>query len=277
MQVGLNPEAFVAATGWHRPVQLAIAMGPSIPVLQHLADDPSFSGTVICELNPIIFFDATLQLHGITARYIQLFEARSFSDGFEERLALLVQQSLVSRLPALFPGQLRRALARGEWPEPHHVITDSERFQTADYRRFRRLDIQKQMMAHMRANWKGRPYTRPELVWNLKFVERLVQRIRDRGGEVVFVQFPSSDLIREDERPRFPRTEYWDVVASEIGALAIHFEDYPELSRFPPPDGDHLDQRQAVDFSHALGTVIVRELEERKVHLGSMEAASAVR
>lgn len=258
MQLGINPEALTATTRWRRPVQLAIAMGSSMPILEDLSRDVSFRGLILCGLHPLIFFDSTRQLDLISRGYLKALSTSTTSDRIEQRLRMTVQQNLVSRLPALSPRQLWRSVLRREWPSPSHVVITSERFGYADFQRARNEP------GRPEPRWMGRPYDKPGIRGLVGFVERAVQRIREHGGDVVFVRMPSSGSARVNERRLFPRKDYWDFFAAQSTASTIHFEDYPELKDFVLPDGDHLDQRQAVTFSAALGPIVQAELERMR-------------
>jgi hypothetical protein len=63
---------------------------------------------------------------------------------------------------------------------------------------------------------------------------------------------PSSGLVREMDRRRFPRAQFWDRFVSLIGAPTLHFEDVPAMRQLVCPDGSHLDFRQRAYFTAAL-------------------------
>jgi hypothetical protein len=263
MQVGIDADAFSQATGWKRPLQLAIPMGPSLPVLRELAHDPSVSGTIICEVNLLIFFDAMRQLDRIAARHFRRRSAFTPADVIETHLKTFTQRSLVSSLPALFPQQLIRSWRTGRWPRPDHVRVDVERFGRADFRSFEGLEEFRRSRRARWKSWKGRPASVAEISRITQHLGDLLGRIRDREGDVVFVRMPTSREVRRREKRLFPRSRFWDVFAAKVDALTIHFEDHPALQGFHMPDGSHLDQRDTPAFSKALGEIIVRELGHR--------------
>jgi hypothetical protein len=71
---------------------------------------------------------------------------------------------------------------------------------------------------------------------------------------------PESGSDLQDSNQRYPRQLYWDEIVKHCAAPAIHFEDYPELSKFECPDGGHLDYRDALEFTKNLAGVI-KELD----------------
>ncbi len=91
-------------------------------------------------------------------------------------------------------------------------------------------------------------------------VTEQVQAIRARGGEVVFVRFPSSDEFRDFERRAFPREMFWDPLLEATGAVGIHFEDYPELQDVRLPEWSHIHSEDKTRFTAALISIIRDEL-----------------
>jgi len=264
LQVGIDADAFSRATGWQRPIQLAIAMGPSIPVLRDLSRDPRVSQRVVCGVHPTIFFDETRQLDGIAVRYADRYAAFTPADEIEAGLRTLTQRSLVSSLPALFPHHLIDALRTGQRPQLPHTTFDVERFGRSDLRRMGNLGQLRRANQRQWRSWKGRPASPAKVTETVVLVGRFVAEIRKHGGDVVFVRMPTSGYMRRREHELIPRVEYWDVFAAEIDAVTIHFEDHAELRGFATPDGEHLDQRETASFSDALGTVLLRELARRE-------------
>ena len=77
-----------------------------------------------------------------------------------------------------------------------------------------------------------------------------VQKIRARGGKVVFVRFPHSGLLKEIEDKGTPREGIWTRLINESGAPGIYYSDHPELI-FDCPEWSHL---SAADATHWLRT-----------------------
>lgn len=86
----------------------------------------------------------------------------------------------------------------------------------------------------------------------LPYLESLVVALRSRGSRVVFVDLPTSGLVRDIEQHRYPRALYWDKFAASTSAQVLRSEDDPEMNQFVCPDGSHLDARQRAAFTHAM-------------------------
>jgi hypothetical protein len=95
-------------------------------------------------------------------------------------------------------------------------------------------------------------------------LSRDIASIRARGGDVAFVRFPSSGGLRELERRDFPRERYWGRLAGEVDAVAIHFEDFPALGAYQPPEWSHLSREDAVRFTRALVPILMDSLARRR-------------
>jgi hypothetical protein len=71
-------------------------------------------------------------------------------------------------------------------------------------------------------------------------VATAVEKLRARGGKIVFVRFPNSGDLKKLEDRETPRAGIWDRMIKETGAPGIYYEDYPELSGFNCPEWSHL-------------------------------------
>jgi hypothetical protein len=77
---------------------------------------------------------------------------------------------------------------------------------------------------------------------------------------VVFVLLPTAGREKREEIERFPRALFWDLLGVRTKAMTIHNEDYPELSRFPVPDEEHLSGRDVPEFTRAFARIVKGEL-----------------
>lgn len=260
MQMDIQRDAFADATGWQPAVQLAVVRGPSVPVLEHLAADPGFRGKVICEVNPVLFFTDTPNIDHMLDPYFAAFREFSFGKQVEQRLSMWFQRHFVTRLPDLAFGELREAWKYGRLPLPsYNAVISEDRFRHGNYSKFLNLKRVNQQ------NARALDATAPNTLSPSRFAQRLrrihasVEAIRARGGDVIFVHLPSAHHVIDFERRHWKRSEYWDKLALATNATSIHYEDFPELAGFVPPDGDHLGRAAANAFSTRLGTILVRK------------------
>jgi hypothetical protein len=79
-----------------------------------------------------------------------------------------------------------------------------------------------------------------------------VEKIRSRGGKVVFVRFPHSGGLKELEDRDTPRARTWDPLLTTTGAPGIYYSDFPELAGFKCPEWSHLTAGDSVEFTRRL-------------------------
>lgn len=258
MQMDIQRDAFARATGWPPAIQLAVVRGPSFPVLENLAGDPSFRGTAICEVNPVLFFADTPRIDHMLDGHIRAFEEFLPGNRVEEWFALHFQQSLVTRLPDLSFAPLRQAWQFGRLPVPsYNAVVSEDRFRYGDYLKVPNLERVNLGNARLMAQTTPRVLSPSQLAERLRRVDALVRAIRARGGEVVFVHLPSSIHVLAYEARWWPRERFWDLLVRATDAPAVHYLDHPSLTGFDPPDGDHLGRDAADLFSERLGHVLV--------------------
>jgi hypothetical protein len=94
----------------------------------------------------------------------------------------------------------------------------------------------------------------------LKGIKTCVDKIRSRGGLVVFVRPPSGELYLEMENRLYPRKKYWDKLLDYTNSPGIYFSDYPATSNFVCPEASHLSPGDAMIYT----TQLVKILQEEK-------------
>jgi hypothetical protein len=81
-------------------------------------------------------------------------------------------------------------------------------------------------------------------------VQRWVDRIRRRGGDVAFVRMPVDGRLRVVEENAFPQTQSLIRDVRARGMVVIDFAEMP--GQFRCPDGSHLEASEADRFSRLL-------------------------
>jgi hypothetical protein len=248
IQLGLHPDVFTRETGMV-PVNLSIDGNPPYPVLKDLANDPDFSGLVICSILPRWLGEKTTE-NDRASKWVRKYYTRTPLSGIDARLSLLVQRTFVFRYPGLSPEKLAKQFQKGGLPRPAYAPMRPDRFREA---RFTPEDIPRMLVSRIKLERAA--MENAEQISPLEFQERMaslnvdVHKIRQRGGDVVFIRMPSSGVIRDLEASAWPRERYWDVLANSVSATAIHFEDFDGLRDFKCADGSHLDVDQAREFT----------------------------
>ena len=257
-----------------RPVQLAMGGGCAYPVLADLANDENFHGTIICSVVPRLFVappgtppmeraeKAVRRSHTQTpAQRVSQYLAMPL----EEHVAFLKQQELtlddlVKRLP--IPNR-PYALVSPRIP-PYFGTLDRER-------RARMIEGCAQpgkLQTTIQQIWLPlfTPPPPPTYIPKEEFAKRMgqaieqrfhdvaaaVQKLRSRGGKIVFVRLPHSGGLKALEDRETPRAAVWDRVIKDTAAPGIYYEDFPELAGFNCPEWSHLSAGDSVEFSKRL-------------------------
>jgi hypothetical protein len=79
-----------------------------------------------------------------------------------------------------------------------------------------------------------------------------VDKLRARGGKIVFVRFPVTGPLKQHEDKFTPRAQTWDPLLGATGVPGIYFEDFPELASFDCPEWSHLSAGDSVEFTKRL-------------------------
>jgi len=263
IQLGLHPDVFARTTGI-RPLMLVIDGNSPLPVLQNLAEDPEFSGLVICGLIPQWLAEQRTTSRRAT-KWIRKYRRQKWSSRLETRLSTSVQQLFVFRFPGLSPGRVWLHLVRNERLKKVYAPMRPDRYRPADYSRtdLPRLKKAREKRARQRA-LSTISLTSEVFRERVEQIHQWVKKIQQRGGQVVFIRMPSTGAIREIEAAAWPRSRYWDVFAARMNGLTVHFEDYTVLAGLPCPDGSHLDAGGAELFTETL----VKILQEKNLLSG---------
>lgn len=259
MQADIDLDVWVEVTGGARPAQLASAGGPALPYLEDLAADEGVTGLVVVDAMPFHTFDrggpSGDLLPGFFAHYERFVSSPAV--WAETYLRRWVSTAMVWRTPAASWSSLRQAQSNGT-----ELLFPPRSYMRAD--RFRPIDWGPTVE---RVPWTaeeghedpeairafvenfGKPADPNETAETIARLEAAARTIRNRGGEVVFVAFPSCGPRKREEQALYPREEYWDRLAAATSFRTIHSDDYPELRDWPCYDGSHLDQDDAAQFT----------------------------
>src|SRR5437870_7125507 len=258
-----------------RPVQLAMGGGCGYPVLADLANDKTFHGTIICSIVPRLFFappgtppmergeKAVKRFHSQTpARRASQYLAFPL----EERVAFLKQEELtlddlLKRLPipnrpgALVPPRLPPYFGTIDRERRARMIEECARPGSELAKRIQQIWIplftpppppsyipREQFMAKIGEAIGGR----------FRDTAAAIEKIRARGGKIVFVRFAHSGQLKELEDRDMRRAQTSDPLLNVTGAPGIYYSDFPDLSGFNCPEWSHLSAGDSVEFSKRL-------------------------
>ena len=99
---------------------------------------------------------------------------------------------------------------------------------------------------------------------NIAALKVSVDKIRAKGGDVVFAQMPYNGMYAELEDVAFPRECAFDRLLAETNTLGVTFHDYPEMQGFFLPEWSHLDPRDAEEFTALFAPALYERLVDRE-------------
>ncbi len=106
---------------------------------------------------------------------------------------------------------------------------------------------------------KEPPADGPRLDSFMTVVKNNCDKIKARGGQVIFVRTPSSGPYWMNEQKAFPREKYWDRLLAETKCPGIHFIDYPSIDHFVCPEWSHLAPKDAITFTENFVSILEKE------------------
>jgi hypothetical protein len=290
IRFAIDSDTWAQSFHGRKPLQLAINGASCLPVLQELSADQSFRGRVLVDTTLRVWFREGDPLGGTQAEYVRKFQERPAAASIEEALRILVQSHLVLRLPAVAPirllGRCSTALDVPGWLQarsPRHDWLDrlkaafpkSDQVRTLEDRSiqaaFGKLDVPEAVQEQgieeriLRTKFSVTPAGFRSYVAQ---IADMVRAIKARGGDVVFLMLPVSGRVEAMEEELYPRHSYWNVLAAQSQARAIHFRDYDRLSHFSCPDGSHLDAHDAKIYTSELAGIVSKQ-ESRAGNQGS--------
>ncbi len=263
----INLATWAEETDGRRPIQLALVGTSPRGILTELANDSTVSGLVVVDVTPGIFFRTRRGYLGDFPKraaketpaewlgqrlFMRMERVFAFIDWDTQLGAILDRQPLPLR-PGMVLERAVRKISRTRadrqtWLDPR-IETDSA------YR---------QLARDIWMDGRVRPSPPPDSVTaTIAELARDIARIRARGGDVAFVRFPSSGRFLESERREVPRERYWDRLAKELDAVAIHYADHPTLRDYDTPEWSHLSREDAERFTRALVPILMDSLRAR--------------
>lgn len=272
MQIGFSREAFRELLPDTELVRLSVAGKKPIAALKDIALNTRFRGTAI-----VAAYTMALTPRGMKDQqpYVDYYHNEWGVDArINRKIKTLVEENLVLVNPRYKTSNLLLYIAgQGARPKIHHVTITRDRSIYADYSS---IPAQADRNRHKRLGKirKKQPPPPSDLEKWLAESEKIkpyVRKIQDRGGKVVFVRFPItySDWLETYEIIR-PKHKYWDAFAEDTQAAMIHFADYPTL-HFNAPDGSHIDQRDAPQFTRNL----LKILDDKHLIRGGNESTGS--
>jgi hypothetical protein len=254
-----------------KAVQLAMAGSNPRPVLEDLANDPDFKGDLIIDVTEILFFsDAPFyakkplenirHFHDRTPAQKASFEV---NDLLESQLVFLDKENLsinakltamqLSNRPGIFVmpnfpiGFERTQFSEQAVMSPEFVSTPAQQKQMTD------------IWHLLMSGPKPPPMTEAVFMAAVNAVKKNINKIRARGGRVVFVRTPSTGIMSLGEKMAFPKDKFWNRLLKETGCNGFHYADNAILNKLVCAEESHLKPNDAVIYTEQMVNFLANE------------------
>lgn len=253
-----------------RPVQLAQAGSCAYPVLEDLVNDERFHGMIICSIVPRIYFAPGGPPVEKSQKAVQRYRGQTWAQRVSHDLSIPLELSFAF----LKQDDLTLEALLKELPIPNRPYAQvppslPPYFCSIDRERRARMVEQcarpGRLRKRVRDGWIAlfTPPPPPSYAPTKAFVaaaEKVVEaryrdtklctdKLRARGGKIVFVRFPVTGELKAYEDRYTPRAQTWNRLIQSTGAPGIYFEDFPELASFECPEWSHLSAGDSVEFT----------------------------
>ncbi|HSZ34783.1 MAG TPA: hypothetical protein VK772_15810 [Puia sp.] len=270
MKFDLDIPTWESITGKHA-IQLANVGSDPVPYLMDLADDKNFKGKIICGVTEELFFSDFSPADVANDKKINYFKKITPT----QRFSFLVNKFLESHLVFLDQERYSINAMLDELPIPlrHGVYRDlvfPDDFGKVNFDRqsymTRKFVADTSLQNMVKNNWIrlgkemiGPPPSPGKLDSFMHTIKLATDKIKARGGEVLFVRNPSSGPMLDGEQHGFPRAQYFDKLLTVTGCPGIFYSDYPGLSNFVCPEWSHLKPTDAVIYTRELIKVLEKD------------------
>lgn len=255
LQLDIDPDLLSQGLGGRPVQQLAINGSSPFPILENLAKDEGFTGTVVVEYVPARFSTNHPETWAKARSFVSAWKSRSWDLPMELAFRGFVQQRLaLIRSDLSVINVLNGLIKDRQLPQPSYMTVLPNRHIRGNYAMVDAAALDRKWAAG---------YASRELLTEDGLEERIsllagwVSTIEQRGGRVVFFRINSDTTVRALEAERFPRASYYERYRSKAGGEWIHFEDDPVLSEIGCGDGSHIDQADVPEMSSRLAELLL--------------------
>ncbi|MEO6253365.1 MAG: hypothetical protein ABIO79_08680 [Ferruginibacter sp.] len=257
----LDIKTWEAMTGDHA-IQLACVGSNPVPLLEDLANDKDFKGKLVVDVTEGLFFSSAPPNVKRPNENIKYRKERTpaqrasfyINHALESQFVFLDKEwnSLNARLDNLHISDRPGVYNFHGFPSDFGRVKFNRQEYMTD-----KFSADTVLQNKVKAIWdmfrkmsKDPPASGPKLDSMLNRVKIAVDKIKARGGQVMFVRTPSSGpYYSMGESKAFPREKYWDRVLAVTNCPGIHFKDYPPIADFTCPEFSHLSQADAIVFT----------------------------
>ena len=255
-----------------KAIQLSMGGTSPRPFLNDLANDKKFKGKLIIDITEGSFFGRNKKrLEKTSTEFVEYYKkwtpAQRFSSyidyGVESGFVFLEKNkfslnALLNDLPVI---NRKGVFVRSVSPKGFSMNTSQRQsFMIEEFLKDTLQQKRQQKIWAQGVNLDKMPgISGDTLLTVFKEVKNDIDKIKARGGQVLFVRTPSSGAYLDAEKISYPRQKYWDSLLLFTNCHGIYFEDYPETAHFVIPEWSHLTPTDAVIYTKALINILEKE------------------
>lgn len=252
-------------------VQLAMEGTSPRPILTHLADDKNFKGKLIIDVTEILFFSLSPGRQNEVTANLAFYknnhtpaQRASFMLNKQLESNLVFLDKATFSLSALLDG-LKLPPRPGVFALPpfpldfNRVTFDRQTYMTPTFLSDTSMQNQVRRIWQLLGSKRDPPLADKALEEIFLTVKNDVDKIRSRGGTVVFIRTPSSGPFLMGEQKGFPREQYWDKLLAYTNSTGIYFMDYPAIAHFQCPEFSHLSRPDAIVYTKNLVNILSKD------------------
>ena len=263
----LDIPTWESLTGNHA-IQLAMVGSSPRHFLTDLADDPNFKGKLIVDVTEVLFFSK--RGNESPDAGINYYKKRTPA----QKVSFVLDKPVESRLAFLneeqyainaFLGKLHIKDRPGVYPfldfPPGFTqnLFNRQNKMTPDFVADTNQQNQVKAIWGLLRNDPTPPMSGKPLDSVMQSVKSDVNKIKARGGDVIFTRTPSTGFFLMAEQHGYPRNAYWDRLLKETGCKGIYWADYPALAKLDCPELSHLSPEGAVTYTTNLVNILEKE------------------
>ncbi len=247
-----------------KAVQLAIVGTNPVPVLQDLANDKNFKGKLVIDVTEPLFFSQNPGNYESANDGIDLYKKQTPSQRFSSNINYFLEDKFVFLEENKFA--VNALLADLQLPDRKGVFSEPvfpKTFEVTNYNRQTymtdaflkdpaQIKRQTDIWTFFAKAFKAKPMSGDTLRNYLEEIKTSIDKIKSRGGKVVFVRTPASGPMEAGTKQGYPRNAYWERILEETGSPGIHYEDDPTTANFICPEWSHLSPSDAILYTRSL-------------------------
>lgn len=253
-------------------VQLSMVGTSPKPFLTDLANDKKFKGKLIIDITEGSFFGRNkIRLEKTSSEFVEFYKKWTPAQKFSAYINYVLESgfvfleknkfslnALLDDLPVI---NRKGVFIRSVFPKGFSMNTSQrQNFMSEEFLKDTLQQKQQQKNWAQGGNLDKIPaISGDSLLTVFKEVKKDIDKIKARGGQVLFVRTPSNGQYVETEKIVYPRAKFWDALLAYTSTPGIHFEDYPETAHFVCPEWSHLTPSDAVIYTKALINILEKE------------------